>query len=202
MPNINFFINNPIGVVNTQIYRLAASELVPLEPNYAEFPQQTAKGNGSKRLDTGSADAPIYNWLGLQVFSSASLTHPETGEVFNLLTCLFNVRQSKNIDEVAVTGLDDTVKTFINEGSYEITIKCMLTTDNADDYPVDDVRKFVNLLRQKKALEIVSDFLMFFGIYSIVIYDFDVPQMEGVQNVQPFNIIAKSDRPVQLIDDI
>lgn len=201
MPNINFFINGN-GLVNTQAFRLVANDLVPLEPNYAEFPQQTARGNGSKRLDTGSANAPVYNWLGLQVFSSASLTHPETGEVFNLLTCLFNVRQSKNIDEVAVTGLDDTIKTFINEGSYEITIKCILSTDNADDYPVDDVKRFIDLLRQKKALEIVSDFLLFFGIYSIVIYDFDVPQMEGVQNMQPFNITAKSDRPVQLVEDI
>ena len=201
MPNINFFINGN-GLVNTQAFRLVANDLVPLTPNYVELPQQTARGNGSKRLDTGSADAPVYNWLGLQVFSSASLTHPETGEVFNLLTCLFNVRQSKNIDEVAVTGLDDTIKTFINEGSYEITIKCILSTDNADDYPVDDVKRFLDLLRQKKALDIVSDFLLFFGIYSIVIYDFDVPQMEGVQNMQPFNITAKSDRPVQLVEDI
>jgi Domain of unknown function (DUF6046) len=200
MPDFNF--PNISTLVNTQIYQLSVNGLTPLEANRSEFPAQTARGNGSKRLDTGSADAPIYNWLGLQVFSSATLIHPETKERFNLLTVMFEVRQTKNIDTVAVTGLNGTIKTYINDGDFEVRIKGMLTTDNANDYPIDDVKKLTDILRQPKAIEVICDYLLLFGIYNLVIMDYTFPQSEGIQNIQTFEITALSDAPIELIEDL
>jgi Domain of unknown function (DUF6046) len=201
MRNIAFTLNQ-LGLANALIYRFDESG-EPLDVKTVELPKQERKGNGSIRLDTGSADAQVYNWLGLPVFCSATLIDPEDDtNAVDLLTVIFEVSMSKNIDTVAVNGVDGTIKTYISDGDFDVKIKAILTTDNADDYPLDAVEKLVELLKIKKSLKVVCDYLLIFGIYELTITDFSMPQAEGIQNIQLFNISALSDKPIELLEAI
>lgn len=216
MPNLNFLLD-ATGLANTQIYKFGVNGLTPLEPNAARFETQmgkgldpngetfallSIKGNNAQRLDTGSADAAVYNWLGLQVFSSARISDPDDFMSMDLLTVLFEIRQDKNIDKVSIAGVNGTIKTYINDSDFQVNMKIILTTDNATDYPLDDVKRLTELLRRPKALNIVSDFIQLFDIYNIVVESFAVAQLEATQNTAIFEVAALSDTPIELIEDV
>ena len=200
MPNLNYLVGG-LGLRGVAIKFFNTAQ--PLEPENVELEQQTQKGNGSVRLDTGTADAQIYNWLGLPVFCSCRLTDPddETNKI-DLLTVIIEVSMQKNIDTVAVNGLDGTIKTYFNDGDFDVRIRGMLTMDNQDDYPLDDVKNLVALLKIRKSLKVTCEYLLLFGIYELAIMDYSFPQMEGTQNVQLFDIAALSDKPVELLEAV
>jgi Domain of unknown function (DUF6046) len=173
----------------------------PLDMKIADIPAQERRGNGSLRLDTGAADAQVYNQFGTPVFSSARLIDPEDDtNSIDLLTVIFTVNQTKNIDTVRVNGLSGTIKTYINDGDFEVRMMVVLTTDNADDYPIDVVRQLTGLLKIGKSLKVQSDFLLLFGIYEITVMSYTVGQLEGIQNAQVFDVNCLSDTPVVLIE--
>ena len=199
MPNLGFIVNQ-LGLQNAVIYRFDPLP-EPLDVKTVELPAQTEKGNSSIRLDTGAADAQVYNWLGLPVFCSARLIDPDDDtNSFDLLTVVFEVTMTKVIDTVAVNGINGTIKTYIADGDFDVRIKGIITKDNANDYPIEDVRKLMALLKIKKSLKIICDYLVLFGIYELAITDYSFAQMEGVQNAQLFDIAALSDTPIELLE--
>lgn len=171
-----------------------------LTPLYADIAEQTAASKNSLRLDTSSSELPILNRFGLPVFSSATFRHPITRERMDFLTVLFEVHQTKNIDTVAVTGLNGTIKTYVSDGDFDIRMRGMLIADNPNDYPIEEVKQLTELLKQPLSIEVVCDYLQLFGIYNLVIQDYNFPQSEGTQNTQVFEINALSDAPIELIE--
>ncbi len=198
MNNVKFILD-AFGLRGVSTYNFK-SDIEPLQPNATAMPTQTIKGANAQRLDTGSANAPIYNWLGLQVFSSATIMDTVNDISIDLVTVLFEVRQAKNIDKVSVSGLNGTIKTHINDADFDISIKVVLTSDNHNDYPIEQVKNLVSMLKLPRALKIVSDFLLMFGIFSIVIEDYVVVQLEGTQNTAMVDISALSDTPIELLE--
>ena len=198
MPNLNYLVGG-LGLRGVAIKIF--NDAQPLEPKNVELEQQTQTGSGSLRLDTGTADAAIYNWLGQPVFCSCRLTDPDddTNKI-DLLTVIIEVSMQKNIDTVAVNGLDGTIKTYLNDGDFDLRIRGMVTMDNQADYPLDDVKTLAALLKIRKSLKVTCEYLLIFGIYELAIMDYSFPQMEGTQNVQLFDIAALSDADVVILE--
>jgi Domain of unknown function (DUF6046) len=191
------------GLQGVTVHKMDFSQNKPLGGKSGDLNFPSLKGNNSKRLDPTALGEQPYGLFGLTVFSDLTLINPNRkDDKFQILGVLFNVTMTKNIDMVTVQNLDGTIKTHINDGDFDIKIKCWVSTDNANDYPIEAVTQLKDLLKLKTHLEVQSDFLLLFDIYNIVVTDYNIFQVEGVQNTQFFEISAVSDTPVELISDV
>jgi len=107
---------------------------------------------------------------------------------------MVEVNQNRNIVTTNIAGLDGSVKEFINNGDYNITIRGFFSSDDADVYPAVDVRTLSAYLKAPVSLKITNLFLNdYFGITDIVPVSYSFHQQEGVRNVQYFTIECLSD---------
>lgn len=144
---------------------------------------------------------PLISSLGTPVFCDLWLRYKENDEVIEDLYfdwILVDVNMEKLIVTTAVEGRDGTVKEYISDGDYMVTLRGGVSTPFSRAYPKDTVAKLVSLVKKKVALEVVSQFLFQFGITSLVVKGYNIPQMQGYQNEQPFSITCLSDSPINL----
>lgn len=119
--------------------------------------------------------------------------------------CIISVNQEKNIVVTALQGRNGTIKEYISDGDYQISINAAVTNykEKGDDYeasleyPEDKVRQFVELLQMPETLDVQSDFLEVFGIKSAVVTGFSLEQ-ETHSNRQAFQIQMLSDLPYEI----
>lgn len=144
--------------------------------------------------------------LGTPIFSDLQFTATDiygNGEVIQHIpvdTVLFTVRQEKKIVETDVAGRDDAITEYIGKSKYIINIKGVIASGKPGVYPWDEVMNLRAFLDYEQSLGINSAFLNdIFGVSEIVIFDYDVPQLEGEQSQQRFEISCKSERPVEVL---
>lgn len=116
---------------------------------------------------------------------------------------LFEVHNRKNIIMTPIQGRDGTVKEYIGGGDYEITCRGAITGNNGN-YPdkkagasgdrVNTVDSLRAALESNIELSINSWYLTQFGIYKIVITEYNFYQEEGQYSTQRFTFTAYSDR--------
>jgi hypothetical protein len=147
-------------------------------------------------------DAAPKSWLGVPVFADVRFKGLNNDPDIVLQSVIVSVTQTRNIVATPVQGRDGTVKEYVSDGDYAVTLSGAIVTEGADNYPQYEVNQLVELLRRKEALEVVSDFLRIFGVYNIVVMSYEMPQTEGVQNAQYFQIECLSDVPVELIEEL
>ena len=166
----------------------------------------TYKPTGSEVQDAASATS----YLGTPVFSNLvihggsyitdsgqSITYPE----LRIDTVLMDVMQSKNIIITELQGRDTAVKEYISKRDYEINIKGVIQGQGNGIYPEDDIKKLIQIFDVNDTIAITSTYLNRLGIYNIVIKGFTLNQPEAYYNLQPFNITAISDLPLQLLSN-
>jgi Domain of unknown function (DUF6046) len=113
-------------------------------------------------------------------------------------TVLVDVQMTKNIITTAINGMNGTVKEYIADGDYEVSLRGALVNAGFD-YPRDLVKKFLDLVKAKVSLKVTSEYLGLFPIHNLVVKSYSMPQVEGQCNTQLFEISALSDNPVELI---
>lgn len=115
---------------------------------------------------------------------------------------LIEVSQTKNTIKTPIQGRDGTVKEHISDGDYVINIRGVIGNDsrwNQKIYPLNIVQDLIKLCKAKRSLVVTSTFLNeVFEINDITIDTYNIPQVEGLRNQQPFNISACSDVPIDL----
>ncbi len=154
------------------------------------------------RMDTGSDDAQRMSYLGTPVFSDLILMENEQDQSpLQIDTVLFDVAMRRNIVTTAIQGRDGTVKEYISDGDYDVTIRGMLIEQSASAYPADQVRELLRLVQVPNAIIAVSPFLQLFRIFELVVVDYRLVQREGFQNTQLFELNCLSDAPIELIED-
>lgn len=144
---------------------------------------------------------PVYSNIEIRPFQYQTLSG-ETISIQNGIVIdhvLINVSQTKNIVTTPIQGRNGTVKEYISDGDYQIEITGTISSDT-NNYPETDVNELVQILRAPVAINIISEFLNWFDIHSVVVTDYSFPQTEGVRNVQEFSINLLSDVPVELAD--
>lgn len=111
---------------------------------------------------------------------------------------LITVSQTKNIIKTAIQGVNGTVKEYISDGDYQISITGAFF-GRENEYPEDDVLLLLDYLKQHNALRVQSEFLQLFDIDDIVVENYRFDAKEGMNNAQFFEISAISEIPQELI---
>lgn len=164
-------------------------------------------------------EADVQSYLGTPVFSQLQVQggqffelediegeNPIEFEGIVMQTVLMDVSMSKNIVKTAIQGRDGTVKEYVSQGDFVISIQgniIGLTKGNTIEgigqvYPVVDTKRLIDICKVPDAIEITSEFLQMFGINRMVITDYKFAEKEGFRNMQPFQITALSDTPINL----
>lgn len=148
---------------------------------------------------------PPSKLLGNNVFSNLSIagtagTDGRSIPELNFETVLFNVQGVKNIVETPIQGKRGEVVEYIGQGNYRVNIKGVIAGNNGvypdrrDEFNgVNNVTNLIRMCELDVELDVNSWFLNQFGITKLVIYDFNIPQMEGEYSTQTFEIFAKSE---------
>lgn len=166
-------------------------------------PDQKYPGQRSEEVRSLSIqddDKPEVSFFGMPVFCDLMLESP-AGDNLYMDTILFEVNQAKNIVTTSVQGRPGTVKEYIAMGDYEVMLRGAIVNSGSQSYPYDRVNELIRLLELPEALTAVSEYLQLFNVYNLVVMDYAMPQQEGFQNVQLFEINCLSDTPEELIED-
>lgn len=122
--------------------------------------------------------------------------------IFN--ECLISLNMEKNIVTTALQGRNGTIKEYVSDGDYNISIDAGVSTYTIEqngeyhiDYPKDAVKELKDILSLPEMLEVQSDFLEIFGIKSAVVKAFSL-QQETHSNRQSINIQMLSDEPYEI----
>lgn len=142
-------------------------------------------------------DVARLSFLGTPVFSDLLIKESETGEGMYFDTVLFDVAMEKHIVKTMVQGRKGTVKEYISDGDYSISIRGGIINHGSSNYPSDDVAFFVNLMQIPAPLFVISPLLQLFDVQTIVIEKYQFMQRPGYQNIQLFEIDAVSDDPIE-----
>ncbi|MDB9476798.1 DUF6046 domain-containing protein, partial [Dolichospermum circinale] len=130
-----------------------------------------------------------YTYNGVQVNYSG----------LKLLDCLVDVSVQKTIISTPIAGRRGTVKELISIGDYAVTIKGVLVSKDRYKEPDAEIRQLKALFEVPAALEVECKLLSRLSIYSLVFQSLNLPKQPGTINVQPFEISAVSDLPVELL---
>jgi hypothetical protein len=110
----------------------------------------------------------------------------------------------KNIVTTALQGRNGTIKEYVNDDDYQITLEAAVDSylgneqsESRFDYPEDKVLELVKILRMPVDLIVTSDFLKLFDINSVVVKDFSLTQ-ETHTNRQSISIQLLSDEPYEI----
>ena len=132
-----------------------------------------------------------------------SLAFQYEGKRVDLIECIITINQEKNIVTTPMQGRDGTIKEYISNGDFAITIDAAVNNYNETDdenskaYPIDKLKELIFMLNVKDGLEVQSDFLTFFKISSAVIKSYGLVQ-ETHSNRQSFQIQMLSDTPYEI----
>lgn len=84
------------------------------------------------------------------------------------------VTQSKNIVKTPIQGRNVTIKEYISDGDYDITIKGVITSTLSGRSPAEDLDNLVNLMSVPNEIVLVSDYLALFKIQYVVVESYNV----------------------------
>lgn len=123
---------------------------------------------------------------------------------FEFIECIITINQEKNIVTTPLQGRNGTIKEYISDGDYSITIDAGINNYSEGDdtgasleYPIDQVTELQKLLKLPETLKVQSDFLEIFKIRSAVVKSFYLSQ-ETHSNRQSIQIMMLSDEPYEI----
>jgi hypothetical protein len=142
-------------------------------------------------LNSGS-----YSRFGRRVFSDIILSAGDYKITF--IHTLISVDPINTIVSTPLQGKRGTAKEYIQAQDYEVQITGTLSTDQPDMFPRNEVKDLIRILKKAQSLDVVSEYLALFDISKLVFTRGTFRQLEGTQNVQPFELSFLSDEDIQL----
>jgi hypothetical protein len=153
----------------------------------------------------GTLGLPVFGGI---VFKAGSYVN-NNGETINygkegaqdllIECCLIEVGQQRQIVSTKIQGKDASVKQFISNGDYGVTIRGVLASSIPNVYPDSDMRALQTICNAEVAVSVQCPYLEdFFQIGQIVVQYANFPQLEGNITVQPFELRCLSDEPIIL----
>lgn len=170
------------------------------------FGLQTLKTKLYNIPQSPEIDKELYkSQLGTPVFSNLELkggNYTYKGKMYSfpdikIDTVLFTVAMQKNIIVTPIQGGDGTVKEYISDKDYLITVRGVLTGGN-QIFPRDAWRDLIEVVKAKAPIQVNSWYLNDLDIFNLVITDYEFPQDMGTNSQQPFIFSALSDVPIEL----
>lgn len=135
-------------------------------------------------------------WLGRNALTDIVVKVPDEGTLV-LTDVTANVSLQKEIVKTQLVGHKGTIKEYISDGDYQVTLSVGIVAMNEngellDQYPEDAMGVLRKVMERPEALEVSSTFLDVFGINRIVVTGFSAKQMTYA-NRQLVEITALSD---------
>lgn len=199
MPANFQLVANTFGLAAVKPRVFATGLGQPLDSNAGDYPDTEVQV--TTRLNTGGLNQEVLSYLGTPVFADLTLKADEADEGVNIQTVLFEVDQQRNIVTTTVQGRNGTVKEYISDGDYAVTLRGLLVDPDPYTYPAQQMQELMDRLTLPQSLVAVSGFLQLFQIYNLVITGYRFFQIEGFQNTQAFELQCISDVPVELIEE-
>ncbi|GAA4349793.1 hypothetical protein GCM10023185_06810 [Hymenobacter saemangeumensis] len=170
--------------------------VLPEEPE----PEEASKDLYGKPLPPNKEGTGL---LGLPVFTRVTFPGNAFRNAVVLDEPLVEVSQDKNIVTTEVQGRNGTVKEYISDGDYSITIKGILASDPFDGrysrrYPEREVQALRQLIALPEALPVTGRLFRMLGIRSLVIKGHSWPTLPGFTNLQAYELRCLSDEPIEL----
>jgi len=171
-----------LGAVKTEVYK-------------AGMPASSGQG---KSYGTSILGTPVFSNLDITGFSYTD-NNRKTFVVPNIKfdTVLFTVTQNKNIIITEIQGRNSSVKEYIADNDYSVSIQGILNAPNRN-FPLNDLKDLISLLKAPVPFKINSWYLDLFGISNLVVESYNIGQEEGRYSNQAFEIQAISDIPIEL----
>ncbi len=175
--------------------RVALARLVPSRVN-KEAPSWEGHGGAPEGTEVATPITDRTFWESRYVLTELTLCK-EDGETLVVNDAVVTVTQEKHIVRTTLVGLNGTIKEYICNGDYDISISVgIVAVDSAgqivDEYPEEGIRKVREFLDENKAVEVTSVFLSIFGIGRMVVTRFSLKQ-ETASNRQTIEVRALSD---------
>lgn len=187
-------LDNTIVQTNKS-FLITRAGLQALRGQLIQIPEiETEDSVGVSKLNTPVIDNLIFQANGWFELDGTEVRYEE----LRIDTVIIEVAQTKNIRKTSIQGRTGTVKEYISDDDYIISIRGVIG-HLSKVYPESDVKKIREICKAQRSLEVTSKFLNdIFDIKDIVIESYNIPQVEGVRNQQPFSITASSDVPIDL----
>ncbi|MGB0869469.1 MAG: DUF6046 domain-containing protein [Flavobacteriales bacterium] len=144
----------------------------------------------------------VENVLGNDWITSLAMRHEPSGIEFVFDECIISISQSKNILSTPMQGRNGTVKEYISDGDFVLSISAGIINELGNHaYPIEQVNELSEILLLNETIELQSDLLDVFDITNAVISSYSLTQ-ETHSNRQSINIEMLSDEPfiIQLND--
>lgn len=172
-----------VSVLGTPVY----TDLTLMGCEYTDNLTGKTVPLNNDRYRTGSSREPVAG------------NNNQMGGAFymNLETVLITISQPIRVVKTEIQGRNGTVKEYIGADDCKITINGIITGNNGV-YPRDEVARLKRWLDAPVAKDIVAWWLGNLNIDSLVIENYEIPQVQGGYSYQMFTIDAVSDLPVQL----
>lgn len=166
-------------------------------------------GNGNSALSwegrgedmtTKTAGTPVTDrswWEGRWVLCPLTLKLTG-GEAMEIGLAVASVSRERRIVSTALTGRDGTVKEYINEGDWSVSLTLeLMGEDGEDEWPGDKLTELRKILEAKERIEVASEFLKVFDITHVVVKSWSVMQ-ETEWNAQTVTVSAVSDEDYEI----
>lgn len=175
--------------------RIALARLKPSQVN-KELPSWEGHGGAPETVELSVPITDRGYWESRYVLTELTL-RKEDGETLVVNDAVVTVTQEKHIVRTTLVGLNGTIKEYICDGDFDISITVGIVAVDAggqivDEYPEEGVRKVKEFLSENKAVEVSSVFLSIFGIDRMVVTRFSLKQ-ETASNRQTIDVRALSD---------
>lgn len=188
--------------VNSQKVVLASFGLAVVKPKFYKFdaPIEDEPDGYSRYLGT-----PVFSRVEIEEVryinpKNVNQTIRIPGMSFD--NALIEVQQSKEIVNTVVQGLNGSVKEYITDNDYDVVIKGIISGQNPNQYPKQEVENLISILKSPTSIAVNNTrFLQLFSIFNLVVWTYSLPQVEGLSNIQPFEIRCLSDTPIELRKD-
>jgi hypothetical protein len=147
---------------------------------------------------------PTYDVLRIPAFSYTDNNGQQVniGAEIDFDTVLLEVSQTRNIVTTAVQGRNGTVKEYISDGDYQISVNGVISTKYNNVAPFESDIAYVNsifsMLKANVSVPVACNFLDMFQINSMVIMDYKLNQIEGARNTIGFSMNCLSDEPFEI----
>ncbi len=188
-PALASAVNKLIRVRNEDEYNVLLKEATDIVLGYESQ-------NGYEYPDYGFKDKQFF--AGVPIFQPVFFEHQEQGEEdLFLQSAVINLSRAKNIIQTVVQGRDSSIKEFINNGDWIISVNGIFC-DKGWNYPIEKVQEFNRWMEKNKNLQVTNEILNGLGIYELVILDYTLSKTPHI-NCQPYSFNAVSDSPLPLI---
>lgn len=138
--------------------------------------------------------------LGTPIFESIAFQIPDSSEMYYFDHApMVQVKLRKNIVKSEITNRPGTVKEYINIDDYRVKIQGLLVNHNGDDAPFEAIEILKQIVAPGVALRVESKLLQIFGIYNLVVGEFDFKPLTKYPNTMGYEFDCLSDEPIELV---